>query len=213
VVSRLAAAALLSLVAPNAWPDLSHDFIPIDNAMVLPGDDPLVPDFNDGSYFTFDLVVTVENFSGRPDDWFAAVVDATIAGPGEFFQHPLWIDIPPPPGLFEDYPAVEFDSYFAGAPGASIVIHTVDFVSEPTYIHAYWWDMAWPEEDVYPIARFTVHWLGDEPATLTLNDASFNWHTQSPWQFDFTVTIPEPSAAALLAFGGLVLIRSRRHRV
>jgi hypothetical protein len=43
----------------TAYCDAIHDLVPVDNSAVVPGNDSEVPDFNDGSYFTFDLVISI----------------------------------------------------------------------------------------------------------------------------------------------------------
>jgi hypothetical protein len=197
-------AALLHL-AVIARAGLVHDLVPVDNSAVVPGDDSQVPDFNDGSYFTFDLVVLVIGV----DDWQGAGIDATISGPATFFQHPIGGDVPPDASLIAMYPAVEFDSYFAGAPG-TIPGFADGPYNEPNSISADWFDSETTGFDQYPVARFTVQWSGGEEASLTVQGQSGAASTHLPWPFDFTVTIPEPSALSILILGALAGFRRQR---
>lgn len=202
--ARLLGAIFACAIAPASYGWLTHDFVPVDNSGVRPGDDPLVPDFNDGSYFTFDLVVTIleDPPPSPPDDWEAGTVVATIDGPAAFFQHPIGGDVVPDPGQVEDYPALEFDSYFAGAPGEPIVF-VEGPVSESRFISATWFDTAYPDVDSYPIVRFTVHWPGPEEAVLTIEGASLASNAQGDVEpFVFALTVPEPTGLTLLGVGG-----------
>jgi hypothetical protein len=179
--------------------------MPVDNSAVLPGDDSQVPDFNNGSYFTFDLVITLIGI----DDWRVTSMEATISGPAVFFQHPSGGDVPPDQDLIAQCPAVEFDSYFSGAPDLPFYF-AFGPVNEPTYVSADWYDTSWSALDEFAIARLTVHWLGGEPATLSVNGVTGVSSSEMPWSFDFTVPIPEPGALSLLALGALASLRRRR---
>jgi hypothetical protein len=191
--------------AGKVYGEIVHDFVAVDNSAVLPGDDSQVPDFNDGSYFTFGLVVTLIG----DDDWTATGVEATITGPATFFQHPSGGDGPPDAGLIAQYPAVEFDSYFSGAPDLPF-FHAVDPINDPTFISATWYDMAWSAFDQYAIARFTVHWLGGQAATIAVDGSSSIASTSGFRPFNFVVTIPEPGTLTLLALGALAFFRRTR---
>ena len=218
---KLLASVLISALAASAHGWVGYDLVPVENGTVWPGEDPAVPDFNDGSYYTFDLVGIV--FS-RPewggDHWLGAIVTATIDGPGTFFLHPEGSDIPSDPNLVSQYPALEFDTYFPtmsgglpwfppgspsySGPGGGII----------TQIDAEWQD-ARPSQSYYEgtfqLARFTVQHLGSEPLTLTLAGVGATYSSGALFPIGpFVVTIPEPSSLPLLALGALpVLIRRR----
>ena len=93
----LTAAVLLTTTAVG-WADC---FLYTDVVMyqpeVPPGSDPLVPDFNDGSYWTVDVIVTVYG----DDDWTATSASASLED-AFFFEHPLGGDTQPDPDLFDE---------------------------------------------------------------------------------------------------------------
>ena len=207
-------ALLLFTMAPGARGDGLHTFelAAIDNSAVLPGEDALVLDFNDGSYFTFDLIVTTVDA-----DFYAAELDATLMGPAEFFQHPAGGLVPPDPNLVEQYPAVEFDTFFDAGPGSDPWVLLDDLVEEPQFIHATWFDTEVDlPNDTYRIARFSFHFLDIGTATLTVEGDSVN-PNGSPYFFhigplEVSMYYPEPSSLALLTLGGLLSLRRRAQR-
>jgi hypothetical protein len=196
---------ICGLAATTHAGELVHELVPVDNTAVVPGDDSQVPDFNDGSYFTYDLVVLVP----VDDDWQITTAEATISGPATFFQHPSAGDVAPDGSLIAQYPAVEFDSYFSGAPGTFPGFADGPY-NQPTSITADWFDVVLADVDQYPIARFSVQWTGTEAATLTVDGQSAAASTQFPWVFRLTATIPEPGAFLLLSLGALGVARRRR---
>ncbi len=207
---RLAAAMsalLLFTMAPRALGDglQTFELVAVDSSAVLPGEDTLVPDFNDGSYFTFDLMVTTVNA-----DFHLAGVDATLTGPAEFFQHPAGGLVPPAPNLVEQYPAVEFDVFFDAGPGSDPWVLLDDLVQEAQFIHATWFDTEVDlPNDTYRIARFSFHFLDVGSATLSVEGRSHDpagsggaWFPIGP--LEVSVYYPEPSSLALLALAGLL---------
>jgi hypothetical protein len=187
--SRVWSAALLMLLAATAA-QAQHQvtFHEVDNTTVGTSSDPEAPDFNNGTYYTFDLVFEA---TSTEDDWSAAEVDAVIDGPGVFFQHPQGGDLPPDEGLFDQYPALEYDTYVAGAPGAAQLAFPP--ISGPTAISVAWFDTVDGGLGPYTIARFTVQWAG--PAPVTLNIVGDYAVTSSAQLFDigpFSVTILPP---------------------
>jgi hypothetical protein len=185
--------------------ELTFDLVAVDNTSVAPGDDTLVTDFNDGSYFTFDLLVV----NLYDDDWLGGTVYATLSGPATFFQHPEGTNTPPDQSLIDAYPAVEFDSYFSGAPGEEPGFAEGPF-NEPMSIWAGWYGVEFAHLDSYPIARYTVQWTGDAPATLTVDGTSASHKCERAFPVGpFTVTIPEPDTLALLALGAFGALRRR----
>jgi hypothetical protein len=203
------AVAVLATLSVDALADYSQSFelVPVQNDTVLPGDDPLVPDFNDGSYFTFDLMITTVDC-----DFEGASVEATLTGPTAFFQHPAGGHVPPDPNLVAQYPAVEFDIFFDGGPGSMV---GVDLFERPQFIQAIWLDLgADLPNDTYRIARFSFQFDQPGTATLTLEGYSLDPHSYSlliPFgplvvSVDY---VPEPATLAPLTLGGLLTLRRR----
>lgn len=195
---------LLSLANLEAsWQ--TFELIPVDNSAVLPGADTLVPDFNDGSYFTFDLMITNHGVT-RFD---TALVEAALTGPSEFFIHPAGDRLSPAPSLIAQYPALEYDTFFEGGPGAQCYFAPGELNIAPQYLLAGWY--VW--RDYYygayhRIARFSIHFL--EPGTSTFTLEGVSWDPMTSGILDpigpFTIPIefaPEPTTLALLACGVL----------
>jgi len=73
----LTVAAALALCS-GAYADIESYLDCYYQADVAPGSDPLVPDFNDVTYYTIDLRVIVSN----NDDWTSSAAEATIDSDG-----------------------------------------------------------------------------------------------------------------------------------
>jgi hypothetical protein len=76
---------------------------------------------------------------------------------GVFFEHPLGGDVPPDPDLFDDYPALEWDSYYASTEPDSDFGFAGDVVNERLYREACWFD-APPNggDGNFLLARYTI---------------------------------------------------------
>jgi hypothetical protein len=168
-------------------------------------DDPLVPDFNDGSYWAVDLMVHVYN----DDDWTSTYATATL-DKGVFFEHPLGDDTPPPAAWVNLNPALEYDSFYA-APDADLGNqppykdpHFVDpVVNKPQCREALWFDVPPNGGDGdFLVARYTMQVPAEQlPAMLHLwgsHATSENQGYLTP--YNLWVVIPEPGSLALLGF-------------
>ncbi len=173
---------------------------------------------NDGTYYAFDLVVTVD----AGDDWTQSSTPvpggATIVG-GTFFDHPLNAgtasgDNPPNAGLLPLVPSLAYDSYYQATDGTS-PSYAGTLTNQPTLRRATWFSTP-PNAGAgsHRIARFTVRVLpGDVGPNTILRIAGV--HTTrvgagTLFPFDVSAAIPEPSTMLLLGLGGLCgLIRRR----
>lgn len=190
----------------------TFELIPVDNSAVPPGADTLVPNFNDGSYFTYDLMITTHGTT-----WFAsASIEAALTGPTEFFLHPAGDRLTPSPDLIVQYPALEYDTFFEGGPGALCAFAPGELTTEPQYLDVGWfvWDNDYHASNHHRIARISIHFLEPGASTFTLEGDSWDPTTSSILYpiGPFTIPIeyaPEPGTLALLACGALFGARRR----
>jgi len=193
-----------------AMGDVLHQLVPVPND-VTPGSDPSHPDFNDGTYFTYDLQVVITDADWPPpgpDDWTSTAAEAWTDG--TFFEHTAGTNGPPNPLFFPVYPALEFECFYtmpASFPNTGEA-NSPGFVDDETdlqdsYRKALWFDTPFDGNGTYTIARFTTH--GSD--YLRVAGASTIAST-SGLLHPYDLVIPEPASLALMGLG-LALIRRR----
>jgi hypothetical protein len=186
------AATCAFALSTGAFADIEHWVAEPYQPGVAPGSDEWHPDFNDGSYWTVDLCVTISG----DDDWTSTEVDATIDS-GVFFQHNLGDATPPLASDVNMYPALEFDSFYLST--------EADAANQPPFkdpsfagldaqdqhLWAVWFDTPYNGGDGdFVIARFTVK-LTSDSGTLTLAGASTTYEYGGElFPFEFEVHLP-----------------------
>ena len=129
----------------------------VDNTDVGLGDDVLEPEFNGGvTHFTFDLIAIVD----IDNDWTTQASSVELVGDDlTFFQHFLSVNTEPNSGLFEDYSALEFDSFFADPPALFDHSHpqfAIGPVWGPTSVDTIWFDSSRDADVAATTQRFTL---------------------------------------------------------
>jgi len=208
----LTIALMTAVVAAQADIDSRLD---IYQPAVVPGSDPLVPDFNDGAYFTVDLIVTVYG----EDDWTSTAAVAELRG-GFFFEHPLGGDTPPDPGLFDEYPALEWDSHYASSQAGEDPLLGGEVINEHMYRDATWFAVPPNGGDgTFVLARYTVKTTCPESCDMRLSGAhttrnhggglqSFDLEVvlaipfSPPWDVDWDSCVDQTDLGILLAAYG-----------
>ncbi len=162
------------------------DFVEVDNTVF--GVDPLHPNFNDAGWQTYDLRVTPGG-----DDWSSASIDAYLVG-GVLFQHMAGGDVEPPMPVLLDFPAMEFDTFFADPPALFDGEQPIFFEGpdwSDTTVTALWYDYGQDFGGTHTLARFTF--TGD----IWLSGAMSHSDGDSLFYYEFT-TVPTPGSVFLL---------------
>ncbi len=155
---------------------------------VVPGSDPLVPDFNDGSYYTVDFIVSVYG----DDDWTSTWATAELRG-GFFFEHPLGGDTLPDPDLFDEYPALEWDSYYASTQDGEDPFFAGPVTSERMYREASWFGVPPNGGDgTVVLARYTFKATCPENCDMRVMGGHTTMNHPSPQEFDLEVILAFP---------------------
>jgi hypothetical protein len=167
----------------------------------------------------WDLMVTTSG------NWAAAAMGATLPASLTFYKHPLGGLTRPDPGLFGASPALEFTTYVS-SPSDNGTNHTTTvFGGHPQSFPPSLGDATSP----FP-GRFSMVWgelIPDPPGTFQIARLTFplaaipdvvdnpdpsRTSQVSPDSTAFIPEIPEPSAVAFMAAGGLLTICNSRMR-
>ncbi|MFG0253277.1 MAG: dockerin type I domain-containing protein [Phycisphaerales bacterium JB038] len=139
---------------PRGSGTIDLDLVEVDNSNVQPGDDDYAPNFGGGvTHFTFDLVVTIS-----PDnDWTtqSSLVHLT-SDEVVFFNHEFGGDYPPMEALWQYFPALEFDSFYAVPPDFNEMIRFAFVESTSSTAEAVWFNDYRHADDVSTVQRLTI---------------------------------------------------------
>ncbi len=161
------------------------------------------------TYRVWDMMTDVDS------DWTNARLDLILTS-GTLYQDSFGSDVEPQPAFFPMVPTLEWDTYLqvpGGFPAAVGLAGDPPYMSD-TSITASWFDSVVGTAGVYKIARITLS--TDARGTITgkvydVDHAGEGVPIPCMWiEYGTICIIPEPATLALLAIGGVVLIRRRR---
>ena len=162
------------------------------------------------AYYNFRLLIDVS----QSDDWTVVNTAINLSG-ATFYQDAFGGDGPPNSLLFPSFPDVEYDSYFTVPKGYpnSTAGGSPNFSDGPSWtstsVTADWFDStAIPGDGSWYLGSLTLLTTGTWSGTVSggYTVASTGGYL---WSYSFDIPIPEPGSLALLALGGLALIRRR----
>ena len=217
--SAFAILVILSLTGSASAGEIFVEWVPVDLSHVHLLTDGIVDpgDWLDGGVFCFDLQITVVD-----DRWTAASCDMNLIGDVEFWEHPVGGDTQPSIGMLEICGLLRFDSFYCSteewpnpilesSANATIFAPGSPQIQTATRRKAEWYtDPSEPNAGAgtYTIARYTVH-HGWNPFEVWGSGTVYLASTGGlPWEFTIA-PFPEPGALALMALGGVALIRRR----
>lgn len=211
----LASVAVLAMVAGASAAGVVS-LVPVDNSDAAGFTDVAVPvaPWVAAGYLTYDLKIDTQG-----QKWTTAYNLATLTN-GTFFNHPNAgsAEMFPNPANFAFFGLTQYDSFYTGmnaypALAGDLTGAPAAAPGSPIQNGASVREMEWydnPSLDnigVFTIARFTF--LATEPWTLHVVGTTTTVEDAAAAPYDITVGIPEPTSLALLALGGLALLRRR----
>ena len=166
---------------------------------------------------TYDVTVTVTDDPNDPDDWVTCWMSATLTGCCTFANLDPY-NPPVLPYLYHTWWDSFFTSpeFFPNTPNSGAVSFADPnaVVESPQLRFGEWYDTADTGSGEFVLHRLTMFcdddcteecWLNIHFETAALNTG---WQ-YFPYDWSVMVCIPEPGSLALLALGGLTLIRRR----
>lgn len=169
--------------------------------------------------YSYDLHVTITGADAWSDAGGLTQGDPwiTLTG-GTFYQNVMNDSNPPDTTIIEFYPESNWTSFYTthlGYPNTAATGVSPGFTfgpnDQPTELIADWY---WPDDGLnyagtFTIARFTI--IEDVPGVPAVAHINMQVGSRASGTIPFETTIytPEPAGLALLAFGGLILLRRR----
>jgi hypothetical protein len=174
-------------------------------------------------YFSYRITVDVTDtppddphgWTPGPDDWTAAGIELGVTG-GIFYHDPVNDGNPPNPSFFAYVPDSEFTSYwtspadFPNTDYSGTAAGIASTADTTTLLDTDWFDTIDTGNGTFVIGQITV--LPDDPASwdpMVGLSGMMQYAARNSGGHLFELIIPEPGTLALLALGGLALIRRR----